>query len=258
MNKVISNLISLLYGIGSLFILGFQQFAQADEFRVISPEPTPYENVQLNLHTHMFRTKNGTKANLPALTTNVGLLPDIQIHTLLPRLRLSVPKDGASQYGYGDIHTGLKYRFLHETKTLPSMALYPIFSFPMGNSSKGLGNRSWTGRFPLWMQKTWKDWKLTMGGGYEINPAKNHFNHLYGGILIRWQITKSLLLGNEVFAEEPRNLNNKSYVLYNFGGHYNFTPHTSVLFSAGHSFYGAKRFVAYLGLNYTWGPPPEK
>ncbi len=247
---------SLIFGI--VFILKSQQLARADEFRVISPEPTPYENVKLNLHSNLFRTKNGTKVNLPALATNIGLLPDVQIHTLLPRARLSIPKDNTTQYGYGDTHAGLKYRFIHETGWRPQVALYPIFSLPTGDSSKGLGNRTWTGRFPLWMQKKWGDWKLTWGGGYEINPAKNHFNHLFGGVLIRWQITKSLLLGNEVAAEGPRSLNNRSYVLYNFGGHYNFTPQTSLIFSAGHSFYGAKRLIAYLGLDYTWGPPPPK
>jgi hypothetical protein len=49
---------------------------------------------------------------------NYGVVPDVQLHTILP-MTLYVPADGASSYGYSDTEFGVKYRFVHEDNWLP-------------------------------------------------------------------------------------------------------------------------------------------
>src|SRR5436190_18470609 len=124
-------------------------FSTADEFILDTPVTTPYERVSLDFHSAFTQTKKGSTTNSPSLMATVGLYPDVQLFAVVPAT-LSTPKKGPTHYGYGDVRLGLKYRFIHETETLPSVAFYPKFTFPSGDSRKGLGNGTWIGKFPLW------------------------------------------------------------------------------------------------------------
>ena len=229
-------------------------FSTADEFIMDTPVTTPYERVTLDFHSSLSRTKNGTSVNLPALMANVGVYPDVQFFAVVPVATLAAPKNFPSQYGYGDIRLGIKYRFVHETETLPSIALYPKITFPSGDADKGLGNGTWIGRFPVWLQKKCGIWKFTTGGGYYINQAKGERNYPFGGVLIQLQITKYLMLGNEFVAQGKINSNNGAKLISNFGGSYFFNPNSFLAFSVGHSIAGSKNFVAFLGYGIAWGP----
>ncbi|MBA3814008.1 MAG: transporter [Alphaproteobacteria bacterium] len=228
-------------------------FSTADEFFLDTPVTTPYERVTLDFHSFHSRTKNGSTTNTPALVANVGVYPDVQAYAVIPAT-LAAPNHGSRHYGYGDVKLGLKYRFVHETETLPSIALYPKITFPSGESDKGLGNGTCIGRFPLWMQKTWDKWRVTTGGGYFVNPAKGERNYPFGGVLIQLQITKYFMLGNEFVGVGKINAHNKAKLISNFGGSYFFNSHSFLAFSIGHSIAGAKNFVAFLGYGIAWGP----
>jgi hypothetical protein len=226
-------------------------FSTADEFIMDTPVTLPYERVTLDFHSTFSENKNGTSANTPALMTNVGLYPDLQLQVVTPAT-LSAPKHGPKHYGYGDVKLGLKCRFMHETDALPAAALYPKVTLPSGDAGKGLGNGTWFGRFPLWMQKGYGDWKFTTGGGVYINPATR--NYPFAGLLIQLQINKYFMLGNEFFAEGKENSKDKPKLISNFGGSYFFNSQSFLAFSIGHSIAGAKRFVAFLGYGIAWGP----
>lgn len=229
-------------------------FSTADEFIMDTPIPTPYERVTLDFHSFLTHIKNGSTVNLPALMANMGVYPDVQFFSVIPVATLAAPKNHSTQYGYGDIRLGIKYRFVHETETLPSIALYPKITLPSGNSKKGLGNGSWIGRFPVWLQKQYGNWRFTTGGGYYINQAKGERNYPFGGVLIQLQITTYFMLGNEFVAEGKINSNNGAKLISNFGGSYFFNPYSFLAFSAGHSIAGSKKFVAFLGYGIAWGP----
>ncbi len=231
----------------------FSSCGFADQFILDSPEPLPYKHVWVDIHSSFTHLKSGTAASLPGVESYMGIYPDFQTYSVWP-VTLSAPRQKSTRYGYGDVRLGLKYRFIHETETCPQVAFYPKFTFPSGDPDQGIGNRKTIGTVPLWMQKKWGDWKFTGGASYVINPAKGKFNYLYGGMLIRWQITKSFMLGNEFVLQEPKSLTDGSKVLYNFGGSYYFTPQTFVLFSTGHSIYGTRTFIGFVGFGMKWGP----
>lgn len=62
---------------------------------------------------------------------NYGLVPDVQLHTILP-LTLYVPADGASSYGYGVTELGVKCRFVHEGAWRPQIGIFPLLEVPPG------------------------------------------------------------------------------------------------------------------------------
>jgi len=254
--------VSYLFSIFFFFSFFLQHFAwakeisfsTADEFIMDTPLPTPYERVTLDFHSSFSQTKGGGVANLPALMANVGVYPDLQFFAVVPPATLATPKHLPSHYGYGDVRLGVKYRFVHETETLPNVALYPKITFPSGDAKKGLGNGAWIGRLPLWIQKKYGKWSVTTGGGYYINNAKQARNYPFGGVLIQLQITKYLMLGNEFVGEGKINSNDRAKLISNFGGSYFFNPNSFLAFSVGHSIAGSKKFVAFLGYGIAWGP----
>lgn len=231
----------------------WSQKIDATEFFNDTAVPVPYEEVYLNLHAATSHTKNGTLSRLPAVEALVGFYPDFQFRTLTP-VALAQPKNASPVYYYGDIGVGVKYRFIHETKTLPHVAFYPKFSFPSGDVNGTTGNTKIIATVPFWLQKDWDSWKLSGGGGYLFNPAKNKFNFPFGGVLLRKEISEYLTLGNELFAEGARDKNSAARLLYVAGGSYYFTDNTYTLFSIGHSIAGAKAFVAFFGVGVEWGP----
>ncbi|MBY0271811.1 MAG: hypothetical protein K2X02_00125 [Alphaproteobacteria bacterium] len=231
----------------------WSQKAGATEFFTDTPVPAAYEEVYLNLHAQTSHTKNGTTSRLPAVEALVGVYPDVQLTTRTPVI-LAEPKNKPSLYYYGDVGVGVKYRFIHETKTLPQVAFYPKFTFPSGDVDAITGNRTITATVPFWLQKNWGPWKLSGGGGYLFNPAKNKFNFPFGGILLQKEISEYLTLGNELYAEGAKDRNFGARLLYNAGGTYYFTDSTYTLFSIGHSIAGEKSFVAFFGVGVEWGP----
>ncbi|HUX79042.1 MAG TPA: hypothetical protein VMW10_04760 [Alphaproteobacteria bacterium] len=227
----------------------------ADEFILDSTDIMPYESWYAAPFINYLHNKQGANVELPALESKVGLDPNLHTRFILPVVRLRAPKRALSHYGYGDPHLDMKYRFFNDVKGSGySAAIFPKFTIPIGNAKQGLGNGKLFVRLPFWVQKDWDNWKVTVGGGYAINQAKNQFNFFYGGPLIRNQVTKKLLLGIEFVAQGAANLNDKKFFVVNFGGQYNFTPNYFFQLSAGHSVAGANRLVGYIGFGTTWGP----
>jgi hypothetical protein len=236
-----------------LGLIFWNQKVCSTEFLTDSPVPAAYEEVFLNLHATTQNTKNGTSSRLPAVESLVGIYPDFQVRAIAPVV-LAQPKNKDSLYYYGDIGLGVKYRFIHETETLPHVAFYPKFTFPSGDTDRVTGNRTITATAPLWMKKNWGSWNLTGGGGIFFNPAKNKKNFPFGGILLQKEMSEYLTLGNELFAEGAKDKNFAARLLYNAGGTYYFTEDAYILFSAGHSIAGARAFIAFFGVGVEWGP----
>jgi hypothetical protein len=70
---------------------------------------------------------------------NYGILPDTQFHIVAP-MAYDAPEGESSHFGYGDTELGVKYRFVHQTGTLPDIGVFPLVELPTGDRGNGLGN----------------------------------------------------------------------------------------------------------------------
>jgi hypothetical protein len=221
-------------------------------FLTDDPEPVDLKHSEFYVFSTYDRTKDGKEEVIPAFEYNYGPLPDTQLHIVIPFVR-SAPKDASSEYGLGDIEVGVKYRFLQETETSPQVGIFPMAELPTGDDKKGLGNGKTWWRLPVWIQKSWGDWKTYGGAGYVINHAAGQKSYPFAGWLLQKDLNEKLTLGGEIFGRSKDTDDGKSTTLLNFGGFYKFTPDFNLLFSAGHSVSGETHTIAYLGLWWAWG-----
>jgi hypothetical protein len=238
-------------------ILGIKQSSFAAEFFIDNAAPTAYKRVFLDSHVRLSSRKDRTLVQVPALEVDVGIFPDYQVRAVIPASILA-RKNLRTEYAYGDIRLEINHALIHETEWFPQIALFPKVLLPTGYQQSGFTSTKVAGIFPCLIQKSWGDWKIIIGGGYTIDPNPGQFSYPFGGVRVQWQVTKNLLLGNELFAQGARNLTFGSELLNNFGGRYFLTPQNYILFSAGHSIAGAKELIGFLGLGITWGPLPGK
>lgn len=236
--------------IASAVILASSPAWAGPPFLTDDPEPVEYKHSEFYIFSTYDKTKDGENAALPAFEYNYGVLPDTQLHIVLP-IVYSAPNDAASEYGLGDVEIGVKYRFVHETDTTPQIGIFPMAELPTGDSDKGLGNGKIWWRLPVWIQKSWGEWTTYGGGGYVINPAEGQKNYPFAGWLLEKNIGDKWTLGGEVFVRNKDTEDGESTTIVNFGGFYKFTPQFNLLFSAGHSVNGERHTIAYLGL--WWG-----
>lgn len=97
----------------------------------------------------MDKTPQGTTTAGPTVEYNIGAVPNVQLHIVLPFV-LNTPVNGAKASGFGDAEIGVKYRFVQETRDRPQIGTFPMAEVATGDAGKGLGNgRTWF-RLPLW------------------------------------------------------------------------------------------------------------
>ena len=240
----------------ALLLSGWLPALAGPPFQTDDPQPVDYQHFEAYVFSTYDGTKVGTATQGPAYEMNWGVVPDVQLHLVVPAAAF-IPKDGASAFGIGDTEVGVKFRFIHETKHRPEFGIFPFAELPTGSASAGLGNgRTWY-RLPLWVQKSVGPWTTYGGGGEVLNWAPGTRNYPFGGWLLQRDIGKKWTLGAEVFAHGPEGeaaLSTESSTLMDFGGYYYIRkPGFQVLFLAGHSVAGQPETIAYLGLYWTWG-----
>jgi hypothetical protein len=234
-------------------------------FQTDDPEPVDFRHFEF----YVFGSSDGTGVAMatagPAVEFNWGVAPNVQLHVVIPAAA-SFPSNnpnflpaggGPTAFGLGDIETGVKLRFIKETKRRPMIGIFPMFEIPSGDSAKGLGvGKGWT-KLPVWVQKSFGPWTTYGGAGEEIVPQTGYKNFTYGGWLVQRDIGKKLTLGAEVFSHGAEGLatpQTGSATLLDAGGYYYFrNPGFQLLFCYGHSIAGQAENYAYLGLYWTWG-----
>ena len=189
----------------------------------------------------------------PSAEINVGVSTNLQGHLITP-VYLFTPRKGANHYRYGDIEAGVKYRFIHETETIPQIAFYPKVTLPAGDKNQGTGLGGTTTSFPFWFLKSLGTWRLSGGGGYTWTQASHTFSFPFGGLLVQREVMKDITLGGEFYGQGRSLPEYGATGIFTLGGNYNFTKNFAFLFSVGHSFAGAKTQMGYVGFDWTWGP----
>jgi len=233
-------------------------------FLTDDPEPVEFRQYEFYTFTTLDRLRSselspqshGTSTDYAVLITafefNAGVAPELQLHVVVP-MALSVPSDGASQYGIGDVELGAKYRFVREKKWLPQVGVFPMLEVPTGNSNRGLGNGETWAKLPVWLQKSWGPWTSYGGVGYVINHAPGMRDHVIGGWQLQRELNKRLTLGAEWFNPGRDTVDGRGTQLLNAGGILNFREGLSLLFTGGHSFHGESHTIAYVALYWKWG-----
>jgi Putative MetA-pathway of phenol degradation len=228
-------------------------------FQTDDPDPVDFHHFEMYAFTLSDgTTAGGTTLSAPAYEVNYGVVPNVQLHLVLPFNNTFVP-DGPNQHGIGDTELGAKIRFVKETKRVPEIGIFPFFELPSGNADNGLGvGKTWY-RMPLWLQKSWgpddAKWTSYGGGGYTIVPQDGFVNFPFAGWLVQRQISKKLTLGTELFGHGPQTPDTtRSSTMLDLGGIYEFHEGFDLLFAAGKSVYGQPETYSYLALYWTWGP----
>ena len=249
-----SKILLLIAGLNCL--LTAQLFA-GPPFLTDDPEPVDLHHWEFYLFgTGDHTSVNDYAINGPAVELNYGVLPDTQLHLVLPMTTAGA--DGApTQVGLGDTEFGIKFRFLHETNDWPQIGIFPMAEFPTGDADRGLGNGQTWFRLPVWIQKSWDTWTTYGGAGGALNFAPGRRSYPFGGWLVQRDFGKHLTLGGEIFAQGQDTADDNGFAALNLGGYCNLTDHFSLLFSAGHSIVGDNHFLWYFGLYWTWGPEKD-
>jgi hypothetical protein len=153
-------------------------------FQTDDPVPVDLHASEFYVFSTYAKSPGDKQIALPAFEYNYGVLPDTQLHLVVPILG-NAPDAGTSQRGLGDLELGVKYRLLHETVTLPQVGIFPMIELPTGSARRGLGNgRAWW-RLPVWLQKSWGDWTSYGGAGIAVNRAPGQKNYAFGGWLLQ-------------------------------------------------------------------------
>jgi hypothetical protein len=230
-------------------------------------DPTPVDLGHYEFY--IFGTVDGAPAELdptgPAFEFNWGAIPNIQLHAILP-FGAVLPSNnpayapggtGASAFGLTDMELGVKYGFIKQTARRPQIGSFTMFEIPTGSYTEGLGvGRVWY-KLPIWLEKEFGPWSLVGGLGYTVVPQTQYRNYLYGGYLVKKEVSKNLELSAEVFSHAREGFaaaQTQSSTLIDAGGYYHFkSPGLQLLFAYGHSVAGQTENYAYLGLYKTWG-----
>ena len=177
-------------------------------FQTDDPEPIDFRNYEL----YTFASADGTGVAMntvgPAVEFNWGALPNVHLHIILP-VAATLPSNnpiyapsgvGRNAIGFGDIETGIKYRFVQETKHRPQIGTFVMFELPTGSAERGLGvGKTWY-KVPIWVQKSFGPWTTYGGGGETIfNHVDGLQNYPFAGWLVQRDLGKKFTLGTELF-----------------------------------------------------------
>jgi hypothetical protein len=237
-------------------------------FQTDDPDPVAFRHFEMyafELSDGTGKNAGGTALEAPAYEVNYGVVPNVQLHLVLPLTASFAPSvnssSGPTNYGLGDTELGAKIHLIKETKRIPEVGIFPFFELPTGSAAKGLGVGATWYRLPLWIQKSWgpsdRQWTSYGGGGEAVVPQTGYKNYPFAGWLVQRQLSKKLTLGTELFghgAEGEAATSTRASTLLDLGGIYEFKPGFDLLFAAGRSIHGQPETYTYLSLYWTWGP----
>ena len=215
-------------------------------FNTDDPEPVNFRHWEYyvsSINNHQQRVWSGTS---PHFEINYGLIPNVQVHLLLP-LNYYYSGDQGSGFGYADTEFGIKYRFVQETENSPQIGTFPIIEIPTIKNSEFSDGKIKI-YIPVWMQKSWGKLTTYGGAGYWINRGAGNKNWIFSGWEIQYDFSKTLTLGGEIYFHSASTKDTKSATGFNIGGSVNPTEKLHFIFSLGHTFTNDNTFTSYFGI----------
>ena len=232
-----------------LFFLNVQHNIAGPPFDTDDPETVRYKHWEYyisSINSFQLGVWSGTS---PHFELNYGLVPNVQVHLLLP-MNYNYSRPEGANFGYTNTEFGIKYRFIQETDNSPQIGTFPIIEIPTLKNSK-FSNGKAKIYLPLWAQKSWGKLTTYGGVGYWINPGTNNKNWIFSGWEIQYDISSTLTLGGELYYHSADTNNSKSETGFNLGGSINASGKFHIIFSLGNSLTNAHIFSSYLGLLWT-------
>jgi hypothetical protein len=162
------------YAISSLlfiFIIS-QECYSGPPFGTDDPETVRFRHWEYytsSINTYQAGVWAGT---LPHLEFNYGLVPNVQVHLLLP-LNYNYLPHQVVNIGYADTEVGVKFRFIQETDNSPQIVVFPVLEIPTVKNNE-FSNGKTKIFLPVWAQKSWGKFTSYGGAGYWINPGDNN------------------------------------------------------------------------------------
>jgi hypothetical protein len=222
-------------------------------FRTDDPEPVELHHVELYLASTGVDAPDSNSGSLPLVEFNYGVLPDTQVHVVVPYAYAGLPGQHTAR-GLGDTEIGVKLRFLSEGRARPQVGIFPMVELPTGDAARGLGAGRAQIYLPLWVQKSWGEWTSYGGVGWWRNPGQGRRDWTYAGWLLQRKVGSRLALGGEVFAATASQEGGSGSTGYNLGAILDVTGRHHVLVSAGKNLSGDPETHFYIGYQLTVAP----
>jgi hypothetical protein len=238
---------SVLFGI--LSFLQAQLIYAGPPFNTDDPEPVQYRHWEYYISSMNTFKPGEWSGTSPHLEMNYGLVPNVQLHVLLP-MNYNYSQHHAADFGYSKTELGVKFRFIQETKKSPQIGTFPIIEIPTIRD-KEFGNGKFQIFIPVWAQKSWGKVTTYGGAGYWINPGTNNKNYYFSGWEIQYDISAVVTLGEELYYHSADAIGNKQVTAINIGGFINATKKFHIIFSYGHSLANEIMVSSYIGLLWT-------
>jgi hypothetical protein len=237
------------YIILTLFLLNIQCIFAGPPFDTDDPEPVEFKHWEYyisSMNDYQAGTWSGTS---PHFETNYGLIPNIQIHLLMP-FNYSYNVHQRADFGYADTEFGIKFRFVKETDKTPMIGTFPIIEIPTVRNSE-FSNGKAKIFLPVWLQKSWGNFQSYGGAGYWINPGSGNKNWIYSGWELQYTFSPALMLGGELYYHTTAVKDGEGQSGFNLGGSINPSEKFHFIFSFGRTFTGDNTYTSYLGLLWT-------
>lgn len=215
-------------------------------FLTDDPEPVGFRNWEYYLSSMSTFRPHNWSGTAPHAEVNYGVIPDVQIHLLLPMNYTYVPGESA-RFGYSSTEIGIKYRFIHETDNRPQAGIFPIIELPT-IKNQAFGNGRTQVYLPVWVQKSWGKLTTYGGAGFWFNPGAGNRNWLFSGWEVQYDFTPHLTLGSEIYYHTADTQTDRQGTGFNTGAIININENIHIIASAGHSITGENYFSSYLGL----------
>jgi hypothetical protein len=123
--------------------------------------PVALDHLELELGFSQSRPQDeGRDQSWPVTNLTYGLLDGLEIGLGIQRINQD-PKGSSSTSGFQDLHLAAKYRFWHEDRLFPALALSFDLRLPTANRRKGLSPGRTDETFLLIGTKTWPRWRST-------------------------------------------------------------------------------------------------
>jgi hypothetical protein len=246
-------------------------WGQGPPYQTDDPVPVDLHHYEFYIFGITDSTPVVATSGSPAFEFNWGAVPRVQIHAVLPfgesaptnRAVYAPSGQGPSAYGLGDMELGAKIAFIKESKHVPQIGSFTMFELPTGSYTKGLGVGKVWYKLPIWVQKNEGKWLFDGGAGYQVVPQTDYKNFVYGGFLVKKELSERLELGAEIFAHGAEGAaapQTEASAMIDVGGYYHFKKHPGeqFLFCYGHSVAGQTENYAYVGMYWTWGKDDKK
>jgi hypothetical protein len=232
-----------------LILLNIQHLYGGPPFDTDDPETVRFKHWEYyisSINTYQTGVWAGTS---PHIELNYGLIPNVQVHLLLP-MNYYYSKNHGADFGYAETEFGVKFRFIQETDNSPQIGTFPVLEIPTVKNSEFSNGRTKI-YIPVWLQKSWGKLTTYGGAGYWINPGTNNKNWIFSGWEVQYDFSKFITLGGELYFHSADTKSTKSETGFNLGGSINPTEKFHVIFSLGRTFTRDNIYNSYLGLLWT-------